>query len=143
MNSNSDSNSNRSKHYDCYIDMLGQGAFSRKKKLETNNSNDNGIQRKQTDDTLSSGGGDTFSNNNLNFNGENNNISNTNSNSNSYGASGSNTLADPTELALNEDIQQKLYAKLLRTRDQVRVTNIELFFDLVFVYASMSKKWGK
>lgn len=119
--------------------MLGQGAFNRKKDLDTKNDNDNSIQRKPTDDTLSSGGGDTFSNNNLNLSRGNNN----NSNSNNNGVSESNTLADPTELAVNGDIKQRLYAKLLRSREQVRVTNIELFFDLVFVYASMSKKAGR
>lgn len=32
----------------------------------------------------------------------------------------------------------RLHAKLLRAREHAKVTNVELFFDLVFVYASKS-----
>jgi len=80
------------------------------------------IQRKQTDDT--------FFTNQTNNNGDNN--------GNSYGnaLSTSNTLSGSTE---NGGIGSKvrLHAKLLRKREHgAKVTNIELFFDLVFVYAS-------
>lgn len=86
---------------------------------ESNNSagpfDKSAIQRKQTDDTFF-----------------------TDRTNNGNALSTSNTLSDSAE---NGGVGSKvrLHAKLLRKREHAaKVTNIELFFDLVFVYASKS-----
>ena len=113
---------------DTYIDILGQNTSEQEPSNTYNNNSlyddNNTIQRKQTSDILSTNEDDF--NTSIDMNNSNNNTV----------LSESNTLSDPTGAVESRDAKQKLYQKLLRR--QARVTNIELFFDLVFVYASMS-----
>lgn len=118
---------------DVYIDITGQNVSEQGPNYVGDNYNcnlyDNStMQRKQTSDTLFTTRDDLISNLDMNDRNTNNALSE------------SNTLSDPTAFVEGGESKPKLYEKLLRTREQARVTNIELFFDLVFVYASMSTK---
>ncbi|GJJ72639.1 hypothetical protein EMPS_04997 [Entomortierella parvispora] len=109
---NSNSNSDSDKDKDSYN--------------QNNNSNNNcdgnvATHRKRTSNSLSTSGDTCSASNVLDINNN--------------GLSESNTLSDPIGAVEGGEATQKLYEKLLRSPEQVKVTNIELFFDLVFVYA--------
>lgn len=135
QHTNNANNFNNNSNGDRYDDMLSRDVYENDAEpvdIEDfsdsnnngNNSNSNNesfgkstIQRKQTDDTFFSNG------NKNNFNGD----------------AHPSTSHTQSESAENEGIGSKvrLHAKLLRKREHgAKVTNIELFFDLVFVYAS-------
>ncbi|KAG0045106.1 hypothetical protein BGZ83_009649 [Gryganskiella cystojenkinii] len=111
---------------DTCVDILDQNVYDQDAILNNNNvdnnvNNSRTVQRRPTNDTL------TTNNNTIaiDFSGNNNGL-----------LSSSNTLADlQVEGDGTPEGKVMLYTKLLRKRGQFRVTNIELFFDLVFVYA--------